>query len=183
LSNNGLSEDESLKQSLYLSASVGLLIELGDGFSHYGFSYSDLLSDFIGTGLADLLNRHRALDDFIGLQFSFFKENPPSTYKKENIYNQIADYNHQKYLINFRLAGIPVVQDIKPLRYLNFDIGYYTRGYGTFRSTETPPTRKLYPGLSLNLTQILRDYFPQNDFSITTANFFKYYQAPFIHYK
>ncbi len=177
---NGLSNDDSLKHSVYLSSFIGLLIELGDGFSHYGFSSTDLISDLVGVGLGHLLNRSAVLDELIGLQFSFARESSPTEYKKENYYNQVADYNNQKYLLNFRFAGVPTLKDWVGTRYINLDLGYYTRGYGSFRSAQIPPTRSTFVGVSLNFSQLLKDLYPRSDFAFYTASFFKYYQLPYI---
>jgi hypothetical protein len=175
--NNGLSRDESLFHSTLLASSVGVLIEVGDGLSHYGFAINDIISDFVGVGFGYLLNRYAYLDELIGLQFYWWNNSKDPEHKGQKFNDPIDDYNNQKYILNFRFAAIPVLRDFVGTRYINFDIGGYSRGYKD-SSSDDLTRRVLYTGFSLNLTQVLRDLFPKSDYSYHTANFLKYYQPP-----
>jgi hypothetical protein len=55
---SGLTHSEALKNSFILATSIGLLIEIGDGISHYGFAVNDLIADMAGIGLGHLLNQN-----------------------------------------------------------------------------------------------------------------------------
>lgn len=171
----GLTHEESLKQSFLLSTSIGLMIEVGDSFSHYGFSFNDLISNMAGIGFAHLLNSNNYLDELIGFQFWFLNDNA-ETKKRQNFYNQISDYNNQKYLLNLRFAALPVLGEFKPTRYINLDLGYYTRGYQVPEATNR---RIPYIGASINFSQLLKDFFPNSDYAYYTSSVLKYYQAPY----
>ena len=170
-----LTHEESLKHSFILSSAVGVMIETGDAFSHYGFSLSDLVCNTAGIGLAHLLNSDPYLDELIGFQFWFLNDNN-ETKKRQNLYDQIADYNNQKYIFNIRFAAIPTLRDFKPTRYINLDFGYYTRGYQVPEATNR---RVPYIGASINFSQLLKDFFPKSDYTYYGASVLKYYQAPY----
>jgi len=175
---NGLSRPDALKHSVILAGTVGTLIEIGDGLSHYGFAINDLISDFVGIGLGHLLNTHAYLDELIGIQFWWWN-NPDAPEHKGQKYNDpIDDYNNQKYIFNIRFAAIPLLRDFLPTRYINLDIGIYSRGYKDAQSEDEDTKRVLYTGLSLNLSQLLKDLFPKSDYAFYSSNVFKYYQPP-----
>ena len=176
---NGLSHQSALKYSFIMATVIGLLIETGDAFSNFGFSIGDFISDIVGAGLGHLLNSNAYLDELIGFQFWWLDESALDQKKTANIFRQVSDYNRQKYILNFRFAAIPALREFKLTRYINLDLGYYTRGYKSTVPSPEGPARTLYTGVSLNLTQLLRDLFPKSDYAYYTSSFFKYYQAPY----
>ncbi|MFA6238023.1 MAG: DUF2279 domain-containing protein [Bacteriovorax sp.] len=177
---SGLSREDALKHSFILATSVGLLIEIGDGISHYGFAINDLISDMAGIGLGHLLNQNAYLDELLGVQLWWWSDDTATGEHKKGgkLKDPIDDYNNQKYVLNLRLAAIPVLRDFTPTRYLNLDLGYYTRGFKD--SPEgTKTLKQVYTGVSINVSQVLRDFFPKSDAAYAVSTFSRFYQFPY----
>ncbi|MDH4468228.1 MAG: DUF2279 domain-containing protein [Bacteriovoracaceae bacterium] len=173
---NGLSHESALKNSFILASTVGLLIEVGDGISHYGFAVNDLISDMAGVGLGYLLNSHPYLDELIGFQLYWWNNTKDPEHKGKKFNDPVDDYNNQKYIFNIRFAAIPFLRSNYLTRYLNFDLGMYSRGTNATADSPQNSTRTLYVGFSLNLTQALQDLFPDSDYAYYGSRVTKYYQ-------
>lgn len=172
---NGLSHQASLKNSFILATTVGLLIEVGDGISHYGFAVNDLISDMAGIGFGYLLNSHPYLDELIGFQLYWWDNTQDSQHKGKKFKDPVDDYNNQKYILNVRAAAIPVLRSNYLTRYINFDVGMYSRAF-LDSSHQLSSARTVYMGLSFNITQLLQDVFPKSDYAYYASRFTKYYQ-------
>lgn len=183
--NSGLTHKEALKNSFILATSVGVLIEIGDGISHYGFAVNDLISDMAGVGLGHLLNQNAYLDELIGFQMWWWSDDTATgKHKKgEKLKDPIDDYNNQKYIFNFRMAAVPLLKDFIGTRYINLDVGYYSRGYKADNKIGLQTERTLYSGISLNLSQLIRDFFPKSDFAYALSTASKYYQVPYTSFE
>ena len=177
---SGLSRSEALKHSFILATSVGVMIEIGDGLSHYGFAVNDLISDMAGIGLGHLLNQNAYLDELIGVQLWWWDDDTATGKHKKGakLRDPIDDYNNQKYLLNFRMAAIPVLRGFLPTRYINLDLGYFSRGFKDLPD-RTGLEKNLYTGISINISQLLRDYFPKSDFTYAVSTFSRFYQFPY----
>lgn len=173
----GLSPELANIKAMMGGAITGLVIELGDGVSHYGFSWEDLISDFVGVGFAGLLNVYPHLDELIGFQCQWFPQTAPAAHPNQKLTSPIDDYNNQKYVINLRAQGINGLKEHWATRYLNLDVGYYSRGYKADKSNPgSDPNlfgRNIFAGMSLNLSALLE---PK---SSVAGTIFKYYQTPF----
>src|SRR5262249_9621486 len=64
----GYSADEASLMAFLVAMGAGLATEIGDGFTQFGFSYEDLVTDAVGAGTAVLISRNH-LDDLIGFRF------------------------------------------------------------------------------------------------------------------
>ncbi len=177
---SGLSREDALKHSFILATSIGTLIEIGDGLSHYGFAVNDLISDMAGIGLGHLLNYDAYLDELIGLQLWWWHDDTATGQHKrgQKLRDPVDDYNNQKYVLNFRMAAIPVLRDFTPTRYLNIDVGYFSRGFKD-SPIGTQLQKTLYTGLSINVSQVLRDLFPNSDSGYAVSTFSRFYQFPY----
>ncbi len=60
----GHSRETSILTSASISAGLALLIEVGDGFSQYGFDYQDLVFNFAGLGFGVLQDYHSTLQKY-----------------------------------------------------------------------------------------------------------------------
>lgn len=183
--NSGLSHNDALRNSFILATSIGILIEIGDGISHYGFALNDLIADMAGIGLGHLLNQNAYLDELIGFQMWWWSDDTATGNHKKGtrLKDPIDDYNNQKYVFNFRMAAVPFLRDFIVTRYLNLDIGYYSRGYKDPTNINGRTERTLYTGASLNLSQLIRDFFPNSDFAYGVATASRYYQVPYTSYE
>ena len=93
----------------------GLVNEIADGFTKYGFSWGDLLMDGLGTSAALLVMTAR-IEDLVGVRTSHF-----------------GAYKHDVYSMDLKLAGLArrLNINIGPLRYLYLSGTYGVKGYPT----------------------------------------------------
>ena len=93
----------------------GLVNEIADGFTKYGFAWGDLLMDGLGTATAVVILTAR-LDDLVGFRTSHF-----------------GSYKHDVYAMDLKLAGLArrLNINIGPLRYLYLSGTYGVKGYPT----------------------------------------------------
>jgi hypothetical protein len=176
---SGFSHSESVNNSFLLGVGIGFLIEVGDGISNYGFGVNDIISDMVGIGLGTLLNISPYLDELIGFQMHWWNNTNFKYHRRTKIRDPIDDYNNQKYILNFRFSAVPILHTLPLIRYLNFDIGFYSRGFEDPEEKYDYTKREIFTGFSLNLTQLLQDLYPLNDYSYYGGQVFKYYQPPF----
>ncbi|MFZ4715308.1 MAG: DUF2279 domain-containing protein [Bacteriovoracaceae bacterium] len=173
----GWSPTEANKLAMAGAAATGLFIEIGDGISNYGFSVDDLLVDFIGVAFAGLLNAYPDLDSKIGFQCQYWNTTPNTAHPNRKIPNPIDDYNNQKYVINIKAAGFEPLAEHWATKFVNLDVGYYSRGYkgdpGNPNKDPEKFTRNMFLGLSLNLSEIF------DGKSKVASTIFKYYQTPY----
>ena len=135
----GYSQNASLWMGLVTAMVGGALNEVGDGFSHPGFSYEDIVMDWLGAGYATLLTATRT-DDLLGVRTS-----------------HLDGYPHDVFSMDLKLSGLArrLNINIGPLRYLLFSMTYGTKGY-----PDGPPAerqRQIGVEIGLNLEQILKD--------------------------
>ncbi len=175
-----------------LTGFLALGIEIGDGFSknQHGFSFADLTMGFIGIGIASLLELFPAVDSFISLSAQYI---PTKYFRKhpQRLKWLMDDYSGWRFMANIKLAGFRYVGINIPefMRYIQFDIGYYTRGfmkydyrYAEIQRAMTPHgrTRNIYIGISVNLAEFIKDFFKDKDSLACRAlqQPFKYYHVP-----
>lgn len=115
----------------------GVVNEIADGFTKYGFSWGDVLMDGLGTGAALLILTAR-LDDLVGFRTSHF-----------------GSYKHDVYAMDLKLAGLArrFNLNIGPLRYLYLSGTYGVKGYPTNDVEERQ--RQLGIEIGLSLEEIL----------------------------
>lgn len=152
--------------------------EMGDGFSpHYGFDPYDVLFNEIGILLAMLLDYSPFLDRIFAIKWEYF----PSKYQRKRFddpdhWDIATDYSDSKFLLTTKLGGIPYLS-LTPFRYLNVDLGYYTRGFRHSFLYDSR-TRNLFLGVSANFTIGFGDLLPAGYASSTLQTFFNYYHPP-----
>lgn len=173
----GLSPREANFKAMAGAGITGLVIELGDGVSHYGFSWGDLMADSVGIAFAGLINAYPCLDELIGFQVQWWPRGAPADHPTQKIRSPIDDYNNQKYVLNLKASGIGTLKEHWATRYLNLDFGYYTRGYKNDKANpDNNPElfdRSFFMGMSLNLSKLFETKYT------VASTIFKYYQTPF----
>lgn len=145
-------------------SSFGLmgLMELGDSFSEYGFSYEDMVMNALGAYTGYLLKTRPELARKIDIRVELQPE-----LDKTDVF---TDYDNLKYLIALKLDGFERLNR-GPLRYLELQLGYYARNYS--HPDPERHERTLYIALGLNLSRILRDLsYPR------AGRVFNYLQVP-----
>ena len=151
---NGLSPDQSFALSLGVTFLAGVIVEVGDGISPYGFSAQDLTADAIGT-IAGVAVKRAGLDDLIW--FSLGKI-PTTVPVGDDTASLGSDYSNEMYDLNLQLAGLAPRFHAKPglERYCLFSFTYVTKGYGY-----APPLPGRYQEigfeLGLNFEEILKE--------------------------
>jgi Predicted periplasmic lipoprotein (DUF2279) len=133
----GLSDTAARLLAAGTAFTGGLVNEIADGFTKYGFSWGDLLMDGLGTGAALLILTAR-LDDLVGFRTSHF-----------------GSYQHDVYAMDLKLAGLArrLNINIGPLRYLYLSGTYGVKGYPTNDVEERQ--RQLGIEIGLSLEEIL----------------------------
>ena len=168
----GYSDDKALLGGVLSSWFQMTLIEFGDGFSReYGFSWEDELMDTLGIGLAYLRNRYPSLKD----KFDFRVEWFPSPALRHGDRTVFTDYSGQKYLIALKPDGF-LKTDNSLIKAVEFDFGYYSRGYDENNRYFNGEKRYTFFGVGLNMTYIL-EQLTGNRF----GGIFEYVQIPFTY--
>jgi Predicted periplasmic lipoprotein (DUF2279) len=135
----GFSESSALLLGLGTAMVGGALNEVGDGFSQPGFSYEDIVMDWLGAGTATLLLATR-MDDLLGVRTS-----------------HLDGYPHDVFSADLKLSGLArrFNLNIGPFRYLLLSVTYGTKGYPDGPLAERQ--RQVGVEIGLNLEQILTD--------------------------
>jgi hypothetical protein len=174
----GSSRNMSIIQGALLDDITGFIGEVGDGFSpNYGFDPYDFLYNQFGVILGMLFEYSPFLDRIFAIKWEYFPGPRVRNHLSDTSrWDVSTDYNDAKYILTTKLGGIPYLS-LTPLRYINIDFGYFTRGY---RHTEeySSRTRNLFVGLSINFTIAFGDLLPQGYTSSTLQSIFNYYHPP-----
>ncbi len=161
----GYSRAEATTYGTLSSVGFQTLMEFGDSFSNHGFSYEDMLANFVGAGIGYLLRDQPQLGTKIDLRLEF----APSL-DGGNDSDIFTDYEHQKMLVALKGSGFENLEGTL-FEYLEFHMGYYTRGYDDFIAGGAETRRRtLYVGVGLNVTKLLSH--------VWETRLFNYIQVP-----
>jgi len=132
-----------------VTVAAGLLTELGDGLTKFGFAWEDLSADIVGAGAAATISRH-GWDDVFGLRMGYVKAQIPEVGDRTDGYG--FDYSREIYSADVKLAGI---LKIRPTigRFLLVSLTYDSKGY-RFSHVELRQ-RNVGVDLGLNIPEIL----------------------------
>jgi hypothetical protein len=151
-----------------------LYVEVFDGYSNdHGFAREDMVMNLLGSGLAYA----RAVTPGLRDKLDFRMEYQKSGYKG---FRPISDYEGQKYVLALKLGGFNNLRQT-PLRYVELQTGYYSRGFASearFEGLER--TRHSFVGVGLNLNQLLLGQRLANEGELRNAGrlFFEHIQVP-----
>jgi hypothetical protein len=125
---------------------TGALVEIGDGFSQYRFSWEDVAANAIGATVATGLDVW-GLKDTVGLRFGYVKARIPDACCRYGGYGD--DYSKEIYSADLKLAGFLPRVGAKPgpARFLLLSVTYGTKGY---RYSDAP-LRQRNVGLEIGL--------------------------------
>ncbi len=120
--------------ALGVMVAADALIEIGDGFSQYGFSWEDITTNAIGAALATGLDAW-GLKDTVGLRFGYVKALTPDACCRYGGYGD--DYSKEIYSADLKLAGFLPRLGAKPglARFFLVSVTYGSKGY---RYSEEP---------------------------------------------
>jgi hypothetical protein len=144
----GRSPERAALSAALTTQAVMLYVEVFDGFSNdHGFAREDMVMNLLGSTLAYARQVNPALRDTLDLRLEY----QPSGYKG---FRPLSDYSGQKYLLAFKLGGIASLRET-PLRFLELQAGYYTRGFSKEeRADGLARQRVSFVGVGLNLNEI-----------------------------
>ncbi len=149
-------------------------IEILDGYSvDHGWSTEDVVMNVLGSGAA----YWRQVTPGVRDKLDFRLEYEPTGYKGGN---PISDYAGHKYVLALKLAGFTAMRDT-PLRYLELQTGYYTRGFSREEQLEgLTPSRHGFIGIGLNLSKLLFGQRASNESGALRGGrfFFEHVQLP-----
>ncbi|MAO32185.1 MAG: DUF2279 domain-containing protein [Crocinitomicaceae bacterium] len=176
------------KKSVLLGSSIGLgfqsIIEIMDGFSSkWGFSYSDMGSNIIGTSLfagQELLFNKQILIPKFSYHNTPYSELRPEVLGRNQIEKILKDYNGQSYWISFSPKSI--LNSISIPEWFCFSFGYSIdqRIYGdqnsvVFQNQEYISNKEILFSLDIDLSKIKC----KNAFIKTILNQLNYLKIPF----
>jgi hypothetical protein len=150
----GKTDSQARLLSVGVTTLGGAVVEFGDGFSAFGFSWEDLASDVIGAVVSDQIHAH-GLEDTLGLRIGVVKALTPEpccSYKD----GVGDDYSKEIYSFDVKLAGLLPRMKVRPgpARFLSLSFTYGTKGY----RYSLPEYRERSVGfdIGLNVPEILR---------------------------
>jgi hypothetical protein len=151
----GNDHEDSIRMASLLSLGTFVAIEMFDGFTEqYGFSHEDALAGIAGVALGYAQERYPALDDVLDFRVRYRRSDDA---KRLGEADPVSDYSGQTFFVVAKAAGFPSLRHSPWTRYLEFAVGYGTRGYEPNDGRPMDPHRLLYAGVSLNLSEILND--------------------------
>jgi hypothetical protein len=148
----GKTPGEARALALGVVALTGALIEVGDGYSKYGFSWEDITANTIGSLVATGIDAW-GIHDTVGLRFGYVKALIPDACCRYGGYGD--DYSKEIYSADLKLAGFLPRIGVKPgpARFLLLSATYGTKGYRY--SDEPLRQRNIGVEVGLNLREIL----------------------------
>jgi hypothetical protein len=127
-------------------------MEVADGFGSQGFSYEDMIMNIAGTGAAYIWGRYPCL----ARKIDFRMEYTPKFDSHD--FGFSTYYERQKFLIALKADGFDFVKN-PYLRYLEFHVGYYARGYEDHQELGPDDRRRyLYVGIGFNVSRLLQKF-------------------------
>ena len=181
------------------TALAAVVVEVGDGFTSYGFSWEDAMAGTAGAAASALVGAHD-LRDTIGFRFGFLPTaepllssgtphaGPPTDASSSPIQPlalqspQInTGYTYEIYTIDLKLVGFLPRVHARPgfARYFLFSATYDTRGY-----TEAPPEfrqRNIGMEIGINLAEVCRGLglSEQTWWGQSIIQFFEHFRVPY----
>jgi hypothetical protein len=154
----GYSRGGSILMGATTASVAGLLTELGDGTTFFGFSYEDLLMDVLGAWTAAGIAATRTQDLF-GFRRGFIPASGSDSCcdRRSSSGRAGRDYSNEIYTADLKFAGVARRSGlaIGPFRYLLFSLTYGSSSY----PSGPPEQQQRLVGfeIGLNFEEILND--------------------------
>lgn len=148
----GYGKNQATLLAFATAAAAGLIVEVGDGLTVFGFSWEDFVMDTLGAGTAAVVTR-LGLDDTVGFRFGKMPtEAPPECCRTSGIGK---DYSTEVYTADLKISGFARRLNVRPgvARFLLVSMSYGSKGY----RYSTPEFRERQIGLEVgvNFPEIL----------------------------
>jgi hypothetical protein len=159
----GYDKQTAIQQGVISSLVLNTIMEVGDSFSSYGFSYEDFVINILGSYVGYYLLQHPDVHKKLDLRLQY---KPTKKITSGDSYDVLTDYNGMKSLIAVKFDGFDKFANTY-MKYFEFHIGYYVR--------DINDKIKQYPyiAIGINLSHLLK---PVNK---KVSRFFNYYQLPY----
>lgn len=147
----GVSTDKSRLLGSAVSTLAGLVTEIGDGTTRYGFSYEDFVTDALGAAAA-LATAHYGLDDLVGVRAGLVPK--PTGQPRPGAFGK--DYTQEIYTADLKIAGLAKRLHFSPgpARFLLLSATYGVKGYPY--SEPSVRERQLGVEIGLHLSEFAR---------------------------
>ena len=159
----GYDEAFANKSAALSSFFLNAVMEAGDSFSHYGFSYEDMICNAVGSWLGYLFLTHPTLDKAVDIRLEY---KPTEKIRHGESYDILTDYQGMKFLTALKLDAFRSLED-SFLRWFELQAGYYVR-----READTNH-RYGYIGIGINFSRVLAPL------SKKASRITEFYQLPF----
>jgi hypothetical protein len=124
-----------------------------------------MITNIAGAGIAYIWGKYPSLARKIDFRIEYKPE------FSSDDFGFATNYERQKFLIALKASGFDFIRN-PYLRYLEFHVGYYARGYKDYE--EGGPDhrrRKIYVGLGFNISRLVQKY--------VKTTVFDYFQIPY----
>ena len=159
----GYEKNKAIKQGAISSFLFNTVMEVGDSFSDYGFSYEDFTINALGSYIGYYLLMNPEVNKKVDIRIEY---NPSDKIISGDSYDILTDYNGMKFLTAIKFDGFERFQNTF-MKYFEFHVGYYTRDENNI------PHRYPYAAIGTNLSHLLAPV------SKKAGTFFNYYQMPY----
>ncbi len=157
--------DEATAYGTLSSLGFHALMEFGDSFSDFGFSYEDMVMNLAGAGAGYLLREYPRVGEKIDIRIEY----APSLVNNNDV-DVFTDYEHQKFVVAVKGEGFESMRG-SLFEYLEFQTGYFARGYeGFIQGGPETRRRTFYVGLGLNVGKVVSH--------VWDTALFDYFQVP-----
>jgi uncharacterized protein YfiM (DUF2279 family) len=177
----GNDRDAATRLGFWTSLGIMTGVEVVDGFSRqWRFSREDAALNLAGAALGYWLEKNPAADALIDFRVQYRRSTGPDGRRS---FAPFSDYSGQTYLLVFKGSGMQALRTHPVFRYLEFSVGYNARNYEREARGFAQPSRTVYAGISLNLSELLsktvysRNVEPSRTQRFTET-FFEYVQVP-----
>lgn len=167
----GFSKTKSAIAGALSSLALMTWLEIGDGTGSYGFSWEDMLANFLGATVSFTLAVFPLLDNVLDFRVEYW---PTSEYFGSGEF--VADYSGMKFLLAAKLSGIKPIRRT-PFRLIEIHVGFYSRGFRTFDINQKTTTRAIYYGLGFDIYELIRPILHEK-IKQPIRTVFTYYQPP-----
>jgi hypothetical protein len=151
----GNDSGRALRLGTWTSLGVNAGIEVVDGLSKkFRFSIEDAVANTAGAVFAVLAEKDPRLDALLDFRLLYRRSDDA---RRVGDADPIADYSGQTFLLAVKADGVPRFREVPVLRYLEFQVGYNTRGYEPNDGVKIDPHRRIYYGVGINLSRLLSD--------------------------
>jgi len=151
----GIGHDPERARRLAFATTLGTFtaVELVDGYAkNWAFSREDALMNLAGAGVGYLAEKYPAFDALVDFRLHYRPSNDGGS---RQAWDPLGDYGGQTWVLALKGSGVPGLANRSPWRYLELAVGYNARGFDDVGGLPGERSRRLYLGISLNLSKVL----------------------------